>query len=676
MANDVTLVLKANNSDHINKMKEAQKETQKVYDTAEKGSKREKGILEEIDATLVRLQKARQKAFSYEEIEKYNKKIQEAKQHLQEYEQAGLKQEKQTESMTQSMTKWALSIGGVAAGLKILKDAAMKLIPVINLYNIGLAVINKVLENIVTGQSDWNKGIVEAIRIQRVFNDLRVEEYKESYLVQKLKTEFQRKWNESLDGELTRKEKIIIIDEALLANNKAIDIEMEHAIKIRDLNYAKLVSGQGNEEQYKAYWDAMKKIEALDAERFTSTKRLTRQRETLEIEVQKERVKAWHKEIEEQNKVNEIKWKQEDELLKKEGDANKEYYMQSRDDFFNYIDRLNKAKEDAWNFELEIGKKNFTAERARAKLIYDARIDDAKKLADAEEKVAKAKQENLAAAGQAVLDYISIIDELAQREVDEAQRQRELYDTRIDEAQSALETEAELFKTGYASNVAAKQKELDELKKARDKALLDEEKALKKAHSLKVAQLVAEQATAMAKVIMSAEVAKMEARAMINNPITAIPGIALLASVRISEAISIAAIIASVIAASMSKFAKGGWTGEGSQRDSTGERMAGIVHEREFVVKKGPANRYREVLEAINRDDRKMIFNSFNKISPEVLGTTVNNVVVENSGSNSRLDKLILENKKLNEKLSGESVQDYGKIQVIRKGNVTRTIRK
>lgn len=88
---DVTLVLKAQNTDYINKVREAQRESQKLYDTNEKSMKREKGIIEEIEEKLKELHEAKRKAYSYEEIEKQNKKIAETKMYLKEYEEAGLK---------------------------------------------------------------------------------------------------------------------------------------------------------------------------------------------------------------------------------------------------------------------------------------------------------------------------------------------------------------------------------------------------------------------------------------------------------------------------------------------------------------------------------------------------------------------------------------------------------
>jgi hypothetical protein len=69
---------------------------------------------------------------------------------------------------------------------------------------------------------------------------------------------------------------------------------------------------------------------------------------------------------------------------------------------------------------------------------------------------------------------------------------------------------------------------------------------------------------------------------------------------------------------------------------------------------------------------------SFNKgqIPAMPINKISSNVMVENSGPNSRLDKLITEQRKLNEKISGDSVQDIGNTRIIRKGATTRIINK
>jgi len=329
------------------------------------------------------------------------------------------------------------------------------------------------------------------------------------------------------------------------------------------------------------------------------------------------------------------------------------------------------------NLKKELGKLAKSSEEW-----YKQGEKDIETLKDAEKKVANERIENFEQAGDAVLDYISIVDELAQREINEAERKRELLDIRISETQQALETETQLYEAGYASNVTAKKQEIERLKILREKALLDEEKARKKEHTLKVVQLFAEQAVAVAKIIMSAEVAKMEAWAIIANPTTAIPGFALLASIRVSEMISLAAVAAAAIAASLSKFAKGGWTDDGSGRDETGERVAGVVHEKEFVIKRGPANKFRDVLEAINKDDKELILTRFNQLAPELVGgTSVNNISVENSGPNNRLDKINTQLHYLNKKLEPkkqvrEQITDNGNELVYQRGNTIRTVRK
>ena len=127
-----------------------------------------------------------------------------------------------------------------------------------------------------------------------------------------------------------------------------------------------------------------------------------------------------------------------------------------------------------------------------------------------------------------------------------------------------------------------------------------------------------------------------------------------------------------VLATPVPQYAKGGWTGEGKQRDSSGERMAGIVHEREFVVRKGPANKFRSVLDAINRDDKRMILNSFNRLTPELAGTT-NNILVENTGPNKRLDEV---NQNLRKMAAKEEIMIMGNLTIIKKGNSVRTIRR
>ena len=666
---DVKLVLQADNSQYIQKVKQAQDATQKLHDTSVAGGKREKGILQEIDDTLVRLTKARQKAFTIEEIEKYNKKIQETKQYLEEYEQAGVQANTKIEKSGNTLLK---SIGSWAAGLVVFSSAMRVLKETVISTEVGFQALNKVgavwkqlLAEIVSGNKLTFKSVAADIRMainaMKEIDKERVIQRTQLLEIAKAQTTYNQLYFAASDQTKTDAARLQVINQAMLEHEIIIEKKINNTKK--ELANVRLLLAIPTKNPNRAWLDEeaalLVKLENLEGDRFQETKRL----ESL-------RTGIIQSEIDKQKIAN-------DKARQAEGDANEKYYIQSRDDFFNYIDDLNKKKEDAWDFETKQSKIAFNAQSKTAKAAWDLMIENEKKLKDAEDKVVKAKQDNLASAGQAVLDYIDIVDQLAQREVDEAERKRELLDTSIDEKQSELEVEAELAEAGVANNLDLKRKELEALKKQRAKALKDEEEALKKAHTLKVAAIVADKALAIAKVITASEIAKAEARILIANPITAIPGAVLLATIRVSEAISLAAIVAAAIAASLSKFAKGGWTGDGSQRDSTGERMAGIVHEKEFVVRKGQAHKFRDVLEAINRDDKKMIFNSFNKLNPELYGgTTVNNVVVQNEGPNKRLDKVNAQLERLNRKQVKEEVSEWSNMTIIRKGNTVRTIKR
>jgi hypothetical protein len=79
-------------------------------------------------------------------------------------------------------------------------------------------------------------------------------------------------------------------------------------------------------------------------------------------------------------------------------------------------------------------------------------------------------------------------------------------------------------------------------------------------------------------------------------------------------------------------------------------------------------------LEAINQDNNRLAFNRFTKISPELRGSTTNNVTVENDGPNKRLDQVNRNLKAL--KQNKEEVIELMDHTVIRKGNSTRTVRR
>ena len=338
----------------------------------------------------------------------------------------------------------------------------------------------------------------------------------------------------------------------------------------------------------------------------------------------------------------------------------------------NYLKEDQNKKDVQFKNEVDLQRKVAKSQKDAAQDKWNQMLADEEKQKAFDEYKLEQRKQSIEELGSLTIDYINIISSLSEKEVENAQKNRELLDTRISEASDALQTEIELYKAGYASNVAAKQKEIEDLKVLRDKALKEEEEARRKAHKLYVASIVAQKAVDIASIISQTGVANAKAVAV--SPLTFGQPWVALNTVR--AALSIAAAVAAVAAAQSAKFAKGGWTGDGRQKDETGERVAGIVHEREFVVRKGPAYKFREVLEAINRDDRKMIFNSFNKIDPNLLkGEVVNNVIVQNEGPNKRLDKIYSQLEKQSKGYK-ESVFEIQGARIIHRGNNTKIIKR
>jgi hypothetical protein len=622
---DVTLVLKASNTDYINKVKEAQTATQKLYDTASTGGKREKGILEEIDATLVKLQKARQKAFTYEDIEKYNKKIAETKQNLQEYEQAGLKAEKTQQSLAQSIGKWALGLGLAATAMKVFKDVILATTVGLNAFNIVGAATKQILNDIITTGSISMQKISSAIAIQKEFNKLRIEGYIEATKVAQLERNYQENYAKALDQTLSTADKLKAIDDALASHNSAVDLQIDHTTKALNLTLASWKDNPLSEKLMAEAYRLKAELENLEASRVSETKRLISKRSGIIQQAAEDEIK-WRKDLhdnlqknaddeialnkETQQKISDERHKQ-DIIANEEGQSFIDAEIARMNNESEEKNKLKQQEADAdWAFQLEIGKK-----------LYN-QLD----------KEGKEKWDLL-------------------KQQDEAE---------LDLAQATAEAKFNLAVSvaNLLAGLAGKNK------------------------SLLIAGLIAEKAVAIADVIIQTKKANAAMTAW--GAFYAIPtaGASIIAAQAVNvkntvaAGLSIAAIVAATIAgiSGIGKYAKGGWTGSGSQRDETGERVAGVVHEREFVIRKGPAHRFRDVLEAINRDDKKAIFNSFNKLSPDLLGgTTVNNVVVENEGPNKRLDRVNEQLRQLNK--NREQVFELNGKTVYRKGNTTRVIR-
>lgn len=665
MATDVKLILTADNSQYISKVREAQKASQNLHNYTEQGMKREKELIIGLEQELTRLQTLKKNTWIVADIEKYNQKLTAAKDRLKEYETVGVEAneniEKSASGLKAIYVGLGVAIGAVAGAFRVLKEAVLQTETGFNRFNVVAAVTKQLIYDIVnrTDWKSWRENLEKAAAIQTVLNNLRIEE--RDILIQSKAHQivYNKYLTEAKDQTKTLTERVKNYDLALLAHNKMIDIE-------NNFNEKKLLTVR---ELLKIQPDSQRLLDEeaalilvlLDVEnkRWASQKEISSMRTGL--------IKS----------MTDAERKIYENARKEEYKKTEEYYLGMRNLFFDYIDDINKAKEEQWKSDGTTADLLYKANRRRAKELWDKMLEDEKKIQDLEKYSIEQRKENLRSFADTAQSFINTLSEISNAQVEKLQFDRQVLDTRISEAQSALETEAELYEAGYASNVTAKQKELNELKKQRDQALREEEEARKKSHRIAIAALLAEKAASVAQIIINTKIANVKALAA--SPLTF--GLPWVAYNNVTAALSIAALTAAFALAATSKYAKGGWTGNGGQRDETGERMAGIVHENEFVVKKGPAHRFRDVLEAINKEDKAGIFNSFNKLSPELIGgTSINNVMVENSGPNKRLDRINTQLSQLNTKLTTKQINNemvnMNNMTIYKRGDVTRIIRR
>lgn len=726
---EVELKLVANNNAAVASVRELATASQKLYDNNEKQQKTKLGLIEREIQMQKQLSERQAKAQNLDNLKTYNNLLSDSKNRLNDLEQAGLKADKQTQSLSQSIGKWALSIGGAAAILGVLKDAVMKLTPAINAFNIVGAVTSQVLNNIVTGTTNWTAGVAKAIKIQEQFNKLRYDEYKESYEVQKLETEFRRKWSESLDAELTTKERIVKIDEALLAHNKAIDMQIKSATVFANANLDKIKNGQYTEENVKAFWDSMKKIEALKEERYASTDRMVRQGSALEKKDHDDSIKRWYDEIDAKSKADEEAAKAEEAAIKNANETKLKLEEDYQKDLNALIDKYNasgiasktgvdklKAQKDfaldeitslknhLINASLSAGLGGLT--ESQEGMIETLRNNVQQAFLKAMEKEAKATPEQKTAITKALLKgmptgdeiqkysgnttkptkpitsiweifgidpesdegkkeiegitkvydtTIKMMDDLSQKRVEDAQRTRELLDTQVSEAQSALEQEIELYKAGYASNVGAKQKEVADLKKVRDKAILDETAAIQRQRQIQAISQTADLLSATASLI------KIFAKIPVVGLFLAAG--AIVAMFKIWDA-------AKKSTAKATGYAKGG-RGEvtGRLHSQGGESFLDHVEieqgEKWGVLSRSASRKYGNtfyhMVDSFNRD----------ALSIPKQGV-INNILLDTSETNGRLDELIQLNKKENK----EEIFQFNGMTIYKKGSTTRTIKR
>jgi hypothetical protein len=260
--------------------------------------------------------------------------------------------------------------------------------------------------------------------------------------------------------------------------------------------------------------------------------------------------------------------------------------------------------------------------------------------------------------------FRGVLDDIFSARVEDAQRTRELLDTQISETQRALEAEMDMMRDGYAYNVDVKKKELEDLKVAREKALKDEEKAIKAQRALDTVSQLSSLISASADIFKS--LAKL-------GPIGVAVAIATIGTMFGAFA------AAKVKASQATKLAAGGTGDEtgvitGRRHSQGGERFLDHVEvergERWGVLNRRASAKYGRAFSEI--------VTSFNKDRVPIEAVTGDpNIIIDVNQTNERLDRVHGELVRLNSKFGNKrELVDLGDRIIEKIGNKTRIIRK
>lgn len=636
---EVKLIMTAENSDHLRKIKEVQEAHRSLNKTVVDNQKREKGLIEDIEDALTELQEAKKKAYSIEDIAKYNQKIAEAKKDLKEYNEAGIKVEKTQQTMIQSIGKWVAGLGLLTTVLSSLKNAFKDHVAGLNLITQAQELWTQATYNLITANTSMSMSLTQSIAIAKQINQLRKNEREDLVETAKLQKQFNELYFAASDRRRTDRERIKLLDQAMIAHNLMIDTEIKNLNEQKAIVIQQLALRPKSNKLLDEQAKLEKALLLAESSRWSETKRIESLRTGLLEQMSEVEKKAIKETADKRNKSTE-QYKKDlieianlsetvfdnslkgwDALVKKE---------KTTGGFTDNLKKLFGISDEGLQVNEDILKQS----QSQIDKIRDQEIDKTKKN---EEKKLEAKRQawdTVLAGEQAIFDILSYNAD--------AQLNQEL--ARLDKR-----TQAELLAAGKDEK-----KRQAILEKSEAEKLKIEKKYRKEQQNISIAQTVINGAQAIVKTF--AEYGYTP------------PGWVAAGLMAALTALQVGVI-------KSQKFAKGGWTGKGGQVDETGQRMAGIVHEEEFVTRKGPAAKYRELLEAINRDDRSAMLKSFNKIDiPDIYVPAVNNSIrIDNNGPNSRLDRIAKEQKKLNEQISRQQyiTHSAGKT-IITKGNKTR----
>jgi len=203
------------------------------------------GLIQDIENALVELKEKRAGAFKIEDIEKYNKKIQEAEHDLKEYEQAGVTAEKQTKSLSGEFVTLALKVVAVVATWKTFKAIMESTDVTASLFQSTIegarSGLDYFMKSIATADfSNFVKGLRNAIRAGQDYSkemsyiaDINREyQIRELDLTKQIEELRQVMYKRDIEGgRSTLKEKIAAGEQILVLMKQRADLEIDIARK-------------------------------------------------------------------------------------------------------------------------------------------------------------------------------------------------------------------------------------------------------------------------------------------------------------------------------------------------------------------------------------------------------------------------------------------------------------
>jgi len=215
---DVTLKLVADNSQYVQRIKEAQIATQKLYEEGEKGATKRRGLIENEIQMQKQLIKQQQAAPDLANLKIYNGLLADSKQRLNDLEQAGISEEKSGNSLLGSVGKWAMGFATVGVAIEGAKKIIALTQSTQEAFNIVVAEatsgIGYFFKAIASGDwSNFGKGLKDSIEGAKKFTvemaDLQNRQNEQLILSAEASAKIAKLREDTFDKSLANNEKLV-----------------------------------------------------------------------------------------------------------------------------------------------------------------------------------------------------------------------------------------------------------------------------------------------------------------------------------------------------------------------------------------------------------------------------------------------------------------------------------